>query len=81
MTFPLTQEFSAKLQEFFTKLKDFLPKLKDFFAKLKDFFAKLKVSENPVTFVAAKWLKKKGRASRYTTHFPYPFFKYSQRLV
>ena len=42
------------------KLKDFFAKLKDFFAKLKDFFAKLKVSENPVTFVAAKWLKKKA---------------------
>ena len=29
-------------------------------AKLKDFPPKLKVSENPVTFVAEKWLKKKA---------------------
>ena len=46
------------MKNFSAKLKDFFSKLKDFFAKLKDSFLKLKVSENPVTFVAAKWLKK-----------------------
>ena len=42
----------------FPQLEIFSAKLKDFFSKLKDFFPKLKDSENPVTFVAAKWLKK-----------------------
>ena len=52
--------FSINSRFFSAKLKVFSSKLKDFFAKLKDFFPKLKVSENPVTFVAAKWLKKKA---------------------
>ena len=39
---------------------NFSVKFKDFLPKLKKFSAKLKVSENPVTFVAAKWLKKQG---------------------
>ena len=52
--------FSLNSRNFFSKLKDFLAKLKDFLAKLKEFFSKLKVSENPVTIVATKWLKKQG---------------------
>ena len=45
--------FSLNSSNFFSKLKDFL-------AKLRKFFSKLKVSENPDTIVAAKWLKKQG---------------------
>ena len=52
--------FYLKTLTFFPKLKSFSAKLKEFFSKLKVFLAKLKVSENPVTFIAAKWLKKQG---------------------
>ena len=45
-------------------------KIKDFWAKLKEFFAKLKVSENPATFVAAKWLKKKADLERVRVSYP-----------
>ena len=58
--FQLSSNILSKLKESFAQLKDFLAKLKDFLAKLKEFSAKLKVSENPVTSVAAKWLKKQG---------------------
>ena len=57
---PKTQPFSPKFKNLSAKLGDFLAKLGDFLAKLKKFSAKLKVSENPVTSVAAKWLKKQG---------------------
>ena len=39
---------------------DIFAKLEDFLAKLKEFSAKLKVSENPFTCIAAKWLKKQA---------------------
>ena len=49
-----------KTQPLSFKFKNCSAKFKEFLSKLKKFSAKLKVSENPVTFVAAKWLKKQG---------------------
>ena len=55
-----TREEGLQSDNFFLNSRIFLLNLRNFFTKLKDFLAKLKVLENPVTFVAAKWLKKPG---------------------